>query len=214
MDIKGARLYALLSFGVALLMLIFTFLFAITVSYQSYRDGRGGGINVLAQFLSSPMRGGNLALTSPFDKGKDYIDNDMDRKLIEEMLARYYLEMKYTFFPDEQEMMRRWGNMSPLVRISTRQLHNQLSGGNLENRIREKHDVDTVEIIKIEKTEGRTNQYIAEIRVTTTSEMGRIDSKMYRVTMDFSYSRSYRSFFREPVNPYGLYFQRVSQQSM
>lgn len=213
MDIKRARLYALLSFGTALFMLMVTFLFAITLAYQSYRDSRGGGVEALAQFLSSPMRGANLALTSPFNKGDDYIDNDVDRRLIEEMLARYYLEMKYTFFPDEEEMTRRWGDRSPLVRISTRQLHKQLSGGNLENTIRNKHEVETVEIIKIDKSEERKNQYVAEIRVNTLSDVGMLSSKMYRVTMDFSYSKSYRSFV-EPVNPYGLYFRRVSEQLM
>ena len=159
-------------------------------------------------------RGVNLAITSPFDKGIDYIDNDMDRKLIEEMLARYYLEMRYTFFPDKMEMLRRWGWASPLARISTRALHKTLARDDLEDVIRNRQNIETVNIVKITPSTSKEKQYIAEMQVNTISDMGEYTSAMYRATMDFNYSPSYQSFFRDPINPYGLYFHRVSIKPM
>lgn len=213
MDIKRARQYALLSFGAALFMLLFTFLFSITLAYQTYNDGMGGGVNVLPQFIRYfPMKGKNLMFTSPFNKGDDYIDKDSDRKLIAETLTRYYLEMKYTAIPDKTEMLRRWGPTSPLVRISTPQMHKKLMGSNLETRINELREVETVNVLKITPAEDITNRYVAEVEINTIKENGTLQSRKLNVTLDFKYNKSRRSFFREPINPYGLYFFSIREQ--
>ena len=206
MDIKRARLYACLSLGAALLMLCLTLLFTLTLSYQAHRDGKGRGLNVIAQFLSTPMEGAKLAITSPFDKGMGEYDRDSDRRLIEEMLVRYYLEMRYTFIPDQREMMRRWGWQSPLARISTSKVHEKVVGKNLEDKIRKKVGVvETVNILDVQP-ESDAHQYGVIMQINTISDSGQYESNVYRATLGFKYRKGYRSFFREPINPYGLYF--------
>lgn len=214
MDIKRARQYALLSFCAALLMLICTFLFSITLAYQTYNDGMGGGVNILPQFIRYyPMEGKDLMFTSPFNKGDDYIDKDSERKLIAETLARYYLEMKYTVIPDKTEMVRRWGPRSPLVNISTSQVHRKLMGPKLETRINELRDVETVNVIRIAPAKDVTNRYEADVEINTIKDTtGILQSRKLNVTLDFRYSKSRRRFFGEPVNPYGLYFFNVIEQ--
>ncbi len=211
MELKRVRLYAWLSLGAALVMLSLALLFALTLSYQTYRDGEGRGLHVLSQFVSSPMKGKNLAITSPFDKGLNYYDRDSDRKLIEEMMVRYYLELRYSFISDQTEMMRRWGWSSPLRRISTRRIHEKVVGNDLEERIRKKNgDIETVNILNITPNSG-ANQYSITMQINKIAASGQFESKVYKMVVGFRYNDVYKSFFREPVNPYGFYINYIDE---
>ncbi len=209
MDIKRARQYAILSFVAALFMLLVSFLFSITLSYQSHRDGNGRGLNILSQFMSSPMKGVNLSIATPFDKGDNYYDNDLDRALIKEVLVRYYLEMRFTFIPDMPEMLRRWGWGGPVSRLSTSAVHAKVVGGDLEDKIRKrKGEVQTVEIMSLDCKTDRS-QCSAVVRVDILSEDGSLRSSMSDVILTLRYANRYKSF-RKPINPYGLYINGVS----
>ena len=221
MELKKAHFYAWLSFWVSVVSLVFTFLFSMTLFYQVHRDENGKGVYVLPQFLSRrSMLSNEFISTSTFEKGKKYRDNDYDRLLIEEMLIRYYLEMRYTFFPDVEEMVYRWGWRSPLRYFSTNQVHQDitdfegkgkgLSDDDLKQKIHSmQHVIKTVEIEKISKKEG--NRYEAEILVYSLLRLdGRLDSvNRYLVQLNFRYSNLRKFYTREFSNPYGLYFTDV-----
>lgn len=81
--------------------------FALTLLQMAPR------LQVTAQILTAPMTSGALIETEPFasDVG--------DKELIDEMLVRYYLTMRHTFFPDDVEILRRWSVYGPIFVLST-----------------------------------------------------------------------------------------------
>lgn len=215
MELKKAHFYAWLSFWVTVGSLIFTLLFTMTLFYQAHRNDKGRGLYVLPQFLTSHSTSSReLISTSTFEKGNTYLDRDYDRTLIEEMLVRYYLEMRYTFFPDFNEMMYRWGWNSPLAHISTSRVHEEVVGDDLENKIRQMPDfVRTVGILDISRDKESSNAYQVQMAIYTLRQDGVFEStELYNVRLVFRYSNSRKFYASQLSNPYGLYFTYVDAQ--
>ncbi len=71
-------------------------------------------LRVVAQVLPQDM------MTSLQMAEAAALESDVgDKKLIEEMLVRFYLTQRYTFFPDELEMTQRWGGNGAISILST-----------------------------------------------------------------------------------------------
>ena len=213
MDIKRARLQFWISLGVAVVSVSLSLLFALTLFYQTYRDGDGRGLYVLSQFFPYSSQSRELAITSPFDKGEQYYNDDKDRRDIEEMLARYYLDMRYTYIPDVAEMTYRWGPISPLMRLSTPAVHRSITKGkDVEDFLNKmpKNEVRTIEIQSFERVKER-RQFNVNMYVYTLNDEGQVQWESYQVLMDFAYSNARKRFDRDFTNPYGLYFYNISE---
>lgn len=70
-------------------------------------------LSVVAQVLPQDMMN-SLQMTEA-----TALESDIgDKKLIEEMLVRFYLTQRHTFFPDELEMTWRWSGNGPVFVLS------------------------------------------------------------------------------------------------
>lgn len=209
MDIQHARRYFLIGLCGAVLSLCLNLLFSLTLFYHSYRDNDGSGLYALSQFFPFAMSSKELVIATPFDKGPSYYDNDLDRREIEEMLVRYYLDMRYSYIPDSQEMMVRWGKRSPMLRLSTPAVHQKVTKGDLKETVTEmtkKGIVKTVDVTSVVK--GR-NQFNVEMDVYSVSPDLPMSKETYTIRLDYRYSDSRKRFNKDFVNPYGLYFTHV-----
>ncbi|MBE6446578.1 MAG: hypothetical protein E7021_04165 [Alphaproteobacteria bacterium] len=204
--------YALIVAIGAIFSVSLTLLFALTLFYQAHRDNNGRGIYVLPQFLSSRlMDSKQLITTSPFDKGFVFYDQDYDRLMIEEMLIRYYLEMRYTFFPNSAEMMRRWGWNSPMAYLSRSDIHREVVGKDLEQKIRDMgENIRTVNITKIEKDLKNDYARYIQMEIYILRPDGFLEKvQKYDVRVVFDYNNRYKVFTPNFNNPYGLYFTYI-----
>lgn len=204
--------YALIVAIGAVFSVSLTLLFALTLFYQAHRDNNGRGVYVLPQFLSSRlMDSKQLITTSPFDKGFVFYDQDYDRLMIEEMLIRYYLEMRYTFFPNSAEMMRRWGWNSPMAYLSSSGVHRELVGQDLEQKIRDMGEsIRTVNITKFEKDSKNDYARNIQMEIYILRPDGFLENvQKYNVRLVFNYNNKYKLFTPNFNNPYGMYFTYV-----
>jgi hypothetical protein len=212
MDAKKVRHYAWISLAAAVFSVVLTLLFSMTLFFQAQRDNNGRGLYVLPQFLSpQAMFSKELAITSAFDKGENYYDQDYDRRTIEEMLVRYYLTMRYTFFPNHTEMMYRWGWRSPLSRLASTDIHKEIVGKDLEQKIRDLgENVRTVNITSLKKDEKNIRALNVQMEIYVLKPDGFLEKiEKYNVIMHYGYKDRYKIFSPNFNNPYGMYFTYV-----
>ena len=212
MDSKKARHYAWISLATAVFSVILTLLFSMTLFFQAPRDNNGRGLYVLPQFLSpQAMFSKELIATSAFDKGENYYDQDYDRRTIEEMLVRYYLTMRYTFFPNHTEMMYRWRWGSALSRISATKVHKEVVGEDLEQKIRDLgENVRTVNITSLKKDENDKRAFDVQMEIYVLRSDGFLEKiEKYKVRMLYEYKDRYKILSPNFNNPYGMYFTYV-----
>lgn len=213
MDAKKVRYYAWISLAAAVFSVVLTLLFSMTLFFQAQRDNNGRGLYVLPQFLSpQAMFSKELAITSAFDKGENYYDQDYDRRMIEEMLVRYYLTMRYTFFPNHTEMTYRWRWGSALSRISATEVHKEFVGEDLDQKIRDLgENVKTVNIVSLKKDEKDNRAFNVQMEIYTLRPDGFLEKiEKYDVRLNFDYKNRYKIFSPNFNNPYGMYFTYVN----
>ncbi len=213
MDRNRPDRYALMVAAGAILSVSLTLLFALTLFYQSHRDNNGRGLYVLPQFLFPRlMLSKELVITSPFDKGQLVYDQDYDRRMIEEMLIRYYLEMRYTFFPNNKEMMYRWGWNSPMASLTRPDIHRKIVGKDLEQKIRDMgENIQTVNVIRMEKDPENDYARNVQMEIYTLRPDGFLENvQKYNVRMVFEYRNKYKVFSPNFNNPYGLRFTYIN----
>lgn len=215
MDIRKARLYAWLSLSTSVVLLSISLLFSFTLFFHSKQDSEGRGVHVISQFFPiDTMEFKSLFSAIPFEGSDDY--DVKIKKVVEEMLARYYLEMRLTYFPDFEEMSYRWGWRGPMARLSTTKVHRDFLGGKLEDKIKKKNDeggkVQTISIQNINlgfNEVSQTPQFQADVLIITLNNNVPSEKNFY-VTLDYNYSDSRKVFSKNWVNPYGVYFTRVN----
>ena len=95
------------------LVWILTFFISVTL-FQAVLQ-----VHVVAQVVQAVDRGfisfsRDFIQFVPLNSTSEKVDHKID-----EMMLRYYLEMRYTILPDEREMTRRWGPNGVVAYLST-----------------------------------------------------------------------------------------------
>ena len=134
----------------------------------------------------------------------------IDRKLLDEMMVRYYLEMRYTQIPDQQEMAYRWGIGGPVHILSGPLVYNEFSK-DLKKKIESLPDV--VKTIQIQKVTHTGAGFDIDFLIFDNYSDGRPSTYSGRnVMVDFTYSKSRRRYQGNYTNPYGIVFTRFSER--
>jgi len=212
MNTQKAHLYFILSLVGALFSLSITFFLSLVLFQHVYRDNSGGGLYALPQIFAPARTSGEFTIATPIDSA-NYYKSDRTRQNIEEMLARYYLELRYSFIPDRREMLYRWGKSGPLMRLSTSDVHRKITAGqDLEDYFAQmpQDEVRTIEITRFGRSENR-RQFDVDMIIHTLKYDGQMTSTGYRVYMDFRYSNARKAFTKNYTNPYGLYFYNITR---
>ena len=176
-----------------------------------------GNLQVVAQFFPVFSQGGTLseksftmrefsqlAVFSPIGIGPK------DKQEIDEMLVRYYLEMRYTQMPDNNEMLTRWGEGGAVYYLSQPSVYAEFSSG-LQKRLDSLPDVvKTIEIKNVTRYENR-NQFNIDFVIYEAYPDGQVQAKGKNAVLTFVY-RPYRRIFSPFfTNPYGLMFTQFEE---
>ena len=181
------------------LLWILTFFITVTV-FQAVLH-----IQVVAQVVQNVEKGfiwfnEDLVQISPLTVVKH------DR--LDEMLVRYYLEMRYSVIPDEEEMRRRWGSRGVVAYLSSRNVYKDFEPS--ENAY-EKMETVTPRIVDILSVERRGVYYSVDFDMYTFDGLSRWIKDPKRVVVQFAHVPSRALLSRELSNPYGFVVTRLDE---
>lgn len=202
------KMGGLVFFRVSLFSALFLLITLVLLSLAAIQTG--SELNVRAQFFSTMYGSATLRnfsqlnTLSPMDLGV------RDKKLIDEMLLRYYLEMRYTQLRDTNEMIYRWGIGGPVYLLSTPKLYNAFAG-NLEKKIETlPNSVVTIEIESVER-KNYDNTFTVNYLLHENLPDGQVRSKAKNAVLEFRYIPSRIRYSAKFSNPYGLVFIRFEE---
>ncbi|MGN0919158.1 MAG: hypothetical protein ACI4OR_00120 [Alphaproteobacteria bacterium] len=167
----------------------------------------GGDLKVLVQFFpttkdSATLREfSQLNTLSPIEKG--------DRKLIEEMLVRHYLDMRYEQIPDVREMKYRWGIPGPVYILSNLPVYNEFAA-DLEKKL--ENLPDTITTIEIEEIKAQDNRFQVNFRILENMPGGQVRVREKNAVLEFRYATGRPRWDPKLINPYGLIFVRFEER--
>ena len=130
-----------------------------------------------------------------------------ESKLIDEMLIRFYIENRYFYVPDRDELTYRYGVDGPVWRLSSSNVYNSFiaSKGNFIEDTQKNFDTTTVDIWQINR---RDNVFYVDFDIyhITEGKQGFGGTKRATVKIAHDQSRGDRSLkYWDFVNPYGFY---------
>ena len=127
------------------------------------------------------------------------------RDLLEEMMVRYYIEMRYTMLADFSEMQRRWGSGGAVWRLSSPKVFRgfAINEEKLQDLCVEKKVTQTVRITSVKKEVRGVYSVLFNL---TRIVSGKQTEKKMKVSLGYTYANGYRIFRSDFVNPYGLVF--------
>ena len=165
-----------------------------------------GSLNVVAQVFSATKDSATLHEFSQLNSVVPMEEGDVDK--IDEMLARYYLTLRYEQVPDTHEMVYRWGRGGPLYLLSTPSVYNGFAG-NLEKKIGALPNI--VSSIEIKQIKRQDNIFRINFRIYENLPDNQIRLKEKNVVLEFRYLPQRRRFSPIFTNPFGLVFTRVEE---
>lgn len=201
------KISSVLFFRVSLVCAVFSLMLLLLLSLTAWQMSKK--LHVVAQFFPTTKNSATLGefsqlnTLSPLD-----ISGEKDREQIEEMLARYYLEMRYTQIPDGYEMAHRWGIGGPVFLLSTPSLYNKFAK-NLESRLDSLPEI--VRTIDIEDVKHKGGLFEIRFYVYENLSTGQVRGQYKMALLKYDYVPVRR--IRSPYfsNPYGLVFTNIEE---
>ena len=190
----------------AISLLIFLTLLALT-AWQMTKE-----VHVTAQFFPTTQNSPTLREFSQLNTISPLEISGKDKEQIEEMLVRYYLEMRYTQIPDEGEMYFRWGVGGPVFFLSLPSLYYDFVDGDAEKKVDGLPDL--IRTIDIKSVEHKGNIFIVTFVLYEHLPTGQVQSQQRNVILEYTYAKSRRISSANFTNPYGLIFIRTEEKIM
>lgn len=130
----------------------------------------------------------------------------------DEMLVRYYLEMRYSIVPDSEEMKRRWGPKSDLAYLSAPKVYKEFSPDENTYEKMDRAFPKVVDILNLElHLERRGHYYSVDFDTYTYDGLSGWVKESKSAVVHFAHVRS-RSALGSPIsNPYGFVVTNVSE---
>lgn len=194
------RVFFRVSLCLAVLMVSILILLCLSAVQSS------GNLHVIAQIFSSTKDSATLHEFSqlntlaPIEEG--------DREKMDEMLARYYLSLRYEQVPDVKEMIYRWGRGGPLYLLSLPSVYNAFAG-NLEKKLESLPNV--VSSIEIRQMRRQDNVFIINFRIYEIQSDNQMRTKEKNAILEFRYVPQRARYTPIFTNPFGLIFVRFEE---
>lgn len=133
-----------------------------------------------------------------------------DKRLIDEMLVRYYIRMRHEFIRDEYELTRRWGPSGPIARLSFPDVYQNFfkENGNLEETVKKYPGTASTHITSISRLD---NIFTVDFDVYDWVNSGVGGVKSRRAVIRFIDIPGRRGFWIDMVNPYGFTVQQYTE---
>ena len=192
-----------ISLGSAIFFLSILVLLCLTAQQM------GKKLEVVAQFFPTTQNASILYEFSQLNRLVPFKAIN-DKKRINEMLVRYYLEMRYTQIQDTYEMTYRWGYGGPVYRLSSPLVYVNFAK-KLERRLEGLPDV--VKTIDIKNIKVQGNVFEVDFIVYENFPEGQIRLEKKRATLEYVYASFRRSLSSVYGNPYGMMFIRFEEKT-
>ena len=155
-------------------------------------------IQVVAQLFSpNIMNFGQLTEATSFD------GQVSDKRLIDEMLVRYYVRMRNDFIRDQYELSNRWGPSGPVARLSSLNVYQDFwaQKGEMEELAKKYPGTAATYITSVSRLD---NIFTVDFDVYEWVNGGVARVSGRRAVIRVSDIPTRRSFATDMVNPYGL----------
>lgn len=177
---------------VASLLIALNLFFILTLVQMAPR------LKIIAQVLTSPMNSLQFIQAEPFDS------DISDKNLIEQMLIRTYLTNRYIFFPDEEDMMYRWGPYGIIANLSAPAVYEAFYKGLGEEKLKNLRQLEYTQYIDITRIQRLNDTWTVEFDIYKL--INGSTSKTTRVAvLESAYHPAFKMFRTDYSNPYGFY---------
>jgi hypothetical protein len=161
-------------------------------------------VQVVAQFFSpNVMNFGQLTEATSFN------GDVSDKRLIDEMLVRYYIHMRHEFIRDKYELSRRWGPIGPVARLSFPNVYQDFSDniGELDEKIKNSAGTSSPHVTSVSRFD---NIFTVDFDVYEWINGG-VVRRGRRAVIRVVDLPERRGFWFDMVNPYGLTVQQYNE---
>lgn len=160
-------------------------------------------LHVLAQILTTPMSSQELVQTDPFSGSIG------DKKLIDETLVRYYLDMRLSEFHDKDEMARRWQPGGPVFLLSSSPVYQRFAQ-NLKEKLTATNAANGNKSVDVVSVSRLDNTFTVEFDVYSYFR-GTMQVQRRVAIIEVAYN-PYRRYFRTTgANPYGMFIKTYNE---
>ena len=203
------RISTIVFFRLSLFGAVFLLVILVLLSLTAWQMTKE--LHVVAQFFPTTQNSPTLREFSQLNTISPLEISGKDKDQIQEMLVRYYLEMRYTQIPDPNEMYFRWGVGGPVFYLSLPSLYYEFAKG-LETRV-ESLPEDLIKTIDIKTVEHKGNVFIVNFDLYEHSlATGQIQLQHRNAILEYTYAPSRRLSLPNFTNPYGLIFIRIEEK--
>lgn len=128
-----------------------------------------------------------------------------EKKLIDEMLIRFYVENRNNYIPNLYELTYRYGENGPIARLSEPTVFNDFRAqiGNFTENLQNKTLVET-KTIDITRLIRQDNVFTVDFDIYYFDGYKPSYGGTRRATAQIAYAPQYRRFSTDFVNPYGF----------
>lgn len=154
-------------------------------------------VTVVPQVLSKePMHSLQLI------QAQSFATHISDKKLIDEMMIRYYLTERHTRFADEREMLNKWGWGGAIAQLSTPAVYSEFyqSLGELPENVRQMPYSQGIDIRTVSRINGTWTVEFDLYRL----ENGFVHKETRVAVLESAEAPSRRGFWLRMSNPYGF----------
>ncbi|MBR6730530.1 MAG: type IV secretion system protein [Alphaproteobacteria bacterium] len=174
-------------------------------------------LKVIAQILPSPMNTlDHIQIdTLPANRLMDSKShsNRANRELLDEMLIRYYIDRRVSYFADKNEMTSRWGARGEIRRLSSPAVYAKFSK-NIQEKIKQISTAKETQSVEITNISKLGNTYTIEFDVFIYNPYDpivkpRVQQRVATITVGHYPNRHIYS--RTFANPFGFYIQKYDE---
>lgn len=126
-----------------------------------------------------------------------------DRKLIDEMLVRFFVENYHFYIPDKWELDYRYGPLGPIARLSTPAVYRKFMADKKDYRtdVENKTNTQTADITHVSR---RDNVFTVDFDLYETEDLKVRKVGSRRATLRVGFYTGRQLYLTDFVNPFGL----------
>jgi len=139
-----------------------------------------------------------------------------ERKLIDEMFVRFYVENRYFYVPDIPELSYRYGGRGPIARLSAPPVYARFvkSKGNYLENVQNNKGTVSVDIWRVAPWRGSNNLYSVDFDVYRFEDGRQAYAGTKRATIKIGHNPRFIGWRQDFANPYGFFVMSYDETSL
>ncbi len=141
--------------------------------------------------------------------------NKQNRALIDEMLVRYYIDIRLSVFADEWEMRERWAPGGVINRLSSPRVYGSFYTKKIRETIKAIKNAKITQSVDVVSISALGNTYTIEVDVYTHNPFEPLERpKVQRrvINMEIGHRPNIHHYNKIESNPYGFYVTQYHEK--